>query len=109
MGKPIRGGVYAIRNASTGEMYIGSTNHLDWRWITHRSRLNRLRHSNRALQQAWNRDGPAAFSMIVLRPVACDGALIAAEREEEARARAVGTVLYNDQVARGRRPRKAAA
>lgn len=104
--------VYAISNTVTGEAYIGQTRDtLAWRWMAHRSRLRAGKHHNRAWQFAYDRDGEAAFVLLVLEQNAqketTKGGILsgdyAAEREWLAHARAAGIVLYNDQVQRGRR------
>ena len=76
-----------------------------------RGALRHGRHTNKALQVAWDRDGAAAFGLFVLQrktvvertdqPISLGAN--AAERSWLVRARAAGIALYNDRVGRGRR------
>lgn len=64
--KPVRRGIYAIRNTATGEQWIGSTPNLDAahnrEWFALRQGL----HENKALQREWNAAGQEAFTYVVL-------------------------------------------
>jgi group I intron endonuclease len=73
-------GVYAIRNAVNGKVYVGSAAvSLKDRWRSHRKELRRGKHCNRYLQFAWNKHGEPAFEFTVLEE--CDpGACIAREQ-----------------------------
>jgi group I intron endonuclease len=54
-------GVYSIRNAVNGKMYVGSAYSFNRRWNTHRRQLRGGIHPNRKLQAAWNKYGPDVF------------------------------------------------
>jgi group I intron endonuclease len=54
-------GVYSIRNAVNGKIYVGSAQSFNRRWNTHRRQLRNGIHPNRKLQAAWNKYGPDAF------------------------------------------------
>lgn len=54
--------VYAIRNKTTGKVYIGSTiTSFNKRWSYHIYRLNKNKHINIFLQRAWNKYGKDNF------------------------------------------------
>ena len=65
---PIKGqGIYKIRNKRNDKYYVGRTvNCFSARWTNHRGQLRNNKHSNRILQQAWNKYGEDAFEFIVL-------------------------------------------
>ena len=55
-------GVYAIRNKTTGKVYIGSTiTSFNRRWLYHIYRLNHNKHNNIFLQRVWNKYGKDNF------------------------------------------------
>jgi hypothetical protein len=63
-------GIYAIEHIATGRRYIGATEQLERRWDQHQIQQLIARKSKcRALQQAWNEDGPQAFRFLVLEHV----------------------------------------
>lgn len=103
---PERRGVYAIVHRPSGRTYIGSTRDLPIRWASHRLTLRKRMHQNPPLQAAWDADGAAAFSFVVLEEVASDGMLIAREQAWLDQYRAAGTPLFNVEphagTARGR-------
>jgi len=100
-------GIYAIHNVQTGEAYIGQTANIAGRFVNHRWNLARGTHTSRALQEAWDADGPGAFGLVILERVGNGWPSKGVRRSREliwlARARAAGIALYNDQVGRGRR------
>jgi group I intron endonuclease len=71
-------GVYLIRCTSTGHRYVGSAENLDKRWQDHKRLLRREKHSNKALQYAWNLFGEASFEVETLEEVPTEAL---AERE----------------------------
>ena len=54
-------GIYEIRNAATGEIYVGSTRCARQRFNQHRSQLRRGIHHNQKLQRSWNEWGEDQF------------------------------------------------
>lgn len=54
-------GIYRIRNAVTGKVYIGSAANFPRRFALHRCNLRAGKHKNTKLQNAWNKHGEAAF------------------------------------------------
>jgi group I intron endonuclease len=63
-------GIYIIRNAMNGKVYVGSSNQITERWKHHRSQLNIRKHANRHLQGAWNSYGRNTFEFIVMEECA---------------------------------------
>ena len=61
--------IYAITNALTGEVYVGSSTQIHSRWAEHKRELTGRRHKNALLQAAWERDGAAAFALSVIEVV----------------------------------------
>lgn len=59
-------GIYAIKNKINGKIYIGQSNNIDSRWRQHLSHLRRNIHSNKYLQNAWNKYGESNFDFIIL-------------------------------------------
>ncbi len=70
-----RTGVYCIRNAVNGKVYVGSTARcFRRRWHIHLSLLRRNIHNNRHLQAAWNLYGENSFKFSKIcscRPTWC--------------------------------------
>ena len=62
-------GVYLIRNTASGKVYVGSTEHLQTRFIEHTYELRNQKHRNTYLQRAWNRDGAESFTYEILEPI----------------------------------------
>lgn len=60
-------GIYAIRNAKTGDRYIGQAVDIKRRWIDHRKALGRGLAPSPRLQEAWNKFGEKAFVFEVLQ------------------------------------------
>lgn len=65
-------GIYMILNRVSGKSYIGSSLSMDGRLYTHRYKLNRGSHFNRHLQAAWNKDGEASFSFLIVEEIKAD-------------------------------------
>jgi group I intron endonuclease len=59
-------GIYKIECAASGKVYIGSAVSIRARWASHRSNLRNNRHSNRHLQNAWNKYGEISFVFSVV-------------------------------------------
>lgn len=68
-----KSGVYLITNTVNGKVYVGSAaKSIKLRWIRHRRLLRAKEHSNRHLQNAWDKYGESAFKFSVLLPCAAD-------------------------------------
>ena len=65
-------GIYGIKNALNGKIYIGSSNNIKIRWCNHKNALNHQRHDNGYLQRAWNKDGAGAFEFLILEECAVE-------------------------------------
>lgn len=59
-------GVYQIINLTNGHCYIGSSINIEERWKNHLGCLRRGKHHAPKLQAAFNRDGEAAFRLLIL-------------------------------------------
>lgn len=59
-------GVYCLKNRVNGKRYVGSSRRIGTRIKAHISALNNGTHCNRHLQRAWDRYGPASFTVLVL-------------------------------------------
>ncbi len=60
-------GIYVIRNSLNGKQYVGSSTHIERRWVDHRKALRNDCHCNPHLQNAWNKHGEGVFSFAVLQ------------------------------------------
>ncbi len=54
-------GVYKIENILNGKIYIGGSNNLKSRVLTHKTRLRENTHHNKHLQNSWNKYGKENF------------------------------------------------
>lgn len=72
--------IYQIKNTVNGHVYVGSAVTLGKRWSRHRKDLERSKHDNRFLQNAWNKHGADAFEFSVLERVESADTLIAREQ-----------------------------
>jgi group I intron endonuclease len=77
---PRTSGIYQILCVPTGKVYIGSAVNLKQRWIDHRKTLRGNTHTNRHLQNAWNKHSESAFVFAVLEYVTDKDRLL--EREQ---------------------------
>jgi group I intron endonuclease len=59
-------GIYLIRNAITGKVYVGSSIDIRSRWRSHICLLNGDSHSNAHLQASWNVHGKNAFEFTII-------------------------------------------
>lgn len=62
-------GIYKILNKTTGKFYIGSSRYIKQRWGMHKADLNKNKHDNDYLQNAWNKYGENDFEFIILEQV----------------------------------------
>lgn len=62
----LNSGIYQIRNLSTGKTYVGQAVNLKRRFSRHKSELRTNTHSNRYLQNAWNKYGESDFVFEIL-------------------------------------------
>lgn len=60
-------GIYQILNLVNGHCYIGSSNNIKKRWITHKRQLKINKHHSIYLQRAWNKYGSESFKLIILQ------------------------------------------
>jgi len=74
-------GVYKITNEENGKYYIGSSNNINTRWVTHRKQLNNGTHNNAKLQGGWNKYGEKSFMFGVV--LECDERDILDEEQKE--------------------------
>lgn len=73
-------GIYVIRNAVNGKVYVGSAISIIRRWTVHRCDLKHHRHRSSLLQRAWDKYGSAAFEFEVLEFVPDKQNLVAREQ-----------------------------
>lgn len=59
-------GIYAIVNIIDAKYYIGSSKDVEFRFKTHRARLNSKSHKNSYLQSAWDKYGEDIFKFVVI-------------------------------------------
>lgn len=59
-------GIYSIKNKINGKIYIGQTQDIDKRWNQHINNLNKNKHINIYLQNAWNKYGQDNFDFNVI-------------------------------------------
>lgn len=78
--KTTKSGIYCIRNALSGRIYVGSAVKLQRRWYLHCSLLRRGKHHSQTLQRSWFKHGPSAFSFEVLEIIEDRSQLV--EREQ---------------------------
>lgn len=91
-------GIYIIHNTATNTAYIGQTGKdFDYRKKRHFQMLNGGYHSNRHLQNAWNKYGAAVFEFDILEELNTDDTttLDAAEKFFIEYFRYIGVDLYN--------------
>lgn len=75
------GCIYQIVNSVTGARYVGSSvRSAEKRWSVHKKDLRSGRHHSRHLQRAWNKYGPAAFTLELLEDDVAPENLLAREQ-----------------------------
>jgi group I intron endonuclease len=58
--------IYCIRNKINNKIYIGKTNNFDKRIKKHIQTLNKNKHHNKYLQNAWNKYESVNFDFFIL-------------------------------------------
>lgn len=69
------GGIYMIRNIENNKVYIGSScksNGIKKRWLVHICALNKNKHHNQHLQNAWNKYGKENFEFTIVEKCSDD-------------------------------------
>lgn len=59
-------GIYIIQNIENKKIYVGATTNWEQRQYQHRNSLSNQNHSNKYLQEDWNKYGEKAFSFVFL-------------------------------------------
>lgn len=59
-------GIYQIKNQTTNEIYIGSSQNIKKRWQDHLCLLKKNKHHSLHLQRSWNKHGPSIFEFSIL-------------------------------------------
>ena len=91
----INSGIYAITNAVSGKIYVGSAVALRGRWNRHRIELRHGAHYNPHFQRSWSRYGEEAFEFMVLEYVDNLEELTKVEQFWMDKYREEGRELYN--------------
>lgn len=65
-------GIYVILNTKNSKVYIGQSVDIYTRWRKHEEALNRGKHQNRHLQNAWNKYGEKFFRFQILEHCSID-------------------------------------
>jgi group I intron endonuclease len=65
-------GIYRLTCVPTGKIYIGSSHKINIRWTRHKYTLNKNKHENPYLQNAWNKYGEDGFLFEIIENVPRD-------------------------------------
>lgn len=104
------GYVYAIRNTTTGRVYVGATRNVGTRWRQHISDLKAGRHCSAELQRDWVAYGAEKFTFQVLQIVDGPVHVLSAKEHEAIETHLLSeSGAYNRPSKTGRYPRIAAA
>ena len=60
-------GIYKIENLVNGKVYIGQSRCIFNRWRQHKQELNKGKHNNGHLQNAWNKYGKSNFDFSIIK------------------------------------------
>jgi group I intron endonuclease len=63
-------GIYRVTNLINGKIYIGSAIEIEGRWAAHKSALNKGKHENEYLQNAWAKHSEVAFVFEIIEECA---------------------------------------
>lgn len=80
MTSDVKIGIYKIENTESKKVYVGSSCHIQKRWVRHRKDLHLNRHHSVHLQRAWAEYGSDKFVFEILESLNTNDALI--EREQ---------------------------
>jgi group I intron endonuclease len=72
-------GIYVIKNRVNNKIYVGSSVNTSYRWSMHKSQLERNIHSNKKLQNSYNKYGKENFQFEIIDK--CENNLLL-EREQ---------------------------
>jgi len=87
-------GIYKIVHRESGTTYVGSSQDVRRRWVTHRRELRTGQHNNGYLQCAWDKYGSKAFRFSIVEEVEIER-LLKREQYWLDQLAADGTRLYN--------------
>jgi len=72
----MKSGVYMIKNMINHKIYIGSSKDITKRWLGHKNLLNKKKHGNGFLSNAWHKYGEDNFIFSVVEYVESDQLII---------------------------------
>jgi len=73
-------GIYKIINKINGKYYVGSSDNIYKRYITHKNFLNNNNHINTILQNSWNKYGNTNFDFVIIEKVPKENLLITEQK-----------------------------
>ena len=73
-------GIYKIVNSINNKIYVGSAKNIKKRWSAHKSDLNKNKHHNKHLQNAWNKYGINVFIFEIIEVLTDVSLLITKEQ-----------------------------
>ena len=76
----IKSGIYKIINKVNGKYYVGSSQNIRNRWYRHKSNLNKNKHWNKYLQNAYNKYSINNFEYIIVESVSDISKLLEVEQ-----------------------------
>lgn len=72
-------GIYSITCKTNAHVYIGSSTFIEKRWTQHKNELNKSKHANTHLQNAWTKYGSGDFAFEIVEVTTSDKLI---EREQ---------------------------